>query len=402
MDVPQTLLFTILTVLFSIASYFLIPIIFSHKPENWRNAPPGPIGWPILGILPRITGRLHEDFFHLAKQYGPLMSVKMGLKPAIVISSPEMAYEALKVQDLTFSSRTITEAIKVGTYDATNVAFSPYGPHWILIRKMVVSEILSAKSLKAFESLRRKQVHGMLKQLYRVSLSNGSINIADSAFLALANQISILVASESLFDCTEKGSQIKAKFFEVFRVFGTPNISDLIPILKPFDPQGLRRKLVKFFSGIDAFYDELIDKRLEEKKNKTTTKADNDKMDLLDVLLQYRSEKKEDIYEKLPRKVIKAVINDMFLGGTTSSSNTIEWGMTEILKNPEVYHKIISELDQVVGKDRFVQETLLHAFEWKFPSEILNDSSEEFGLTLRKGVKLVGTAKPRLADSLYC
>ncbi|KAI4297181.1 hypothetical protein L6164_037080 [Bauhinia variegata] len=371
MDVPQILLFTIITVLFSVASYFLIPIIFNHKPENWRNAPPGPTGWPILGILPRITGRLHEDLFHLAKKYGPLMSVKMGLKPAIVVSSPEMAYEVLKVQDLTFSSRTITEAIKVATYDATSVAFSPYGPHWILIRKMVMSEILSAKSLKAFESLRRKQVHGMLKQLYRVSLSNGSINIADSAFLALANQISILVASESLFDSTEKGSQIKAKFFEVFRAFGTPNISDLIPILKPFDPQGLKRKLVKLFSGLDAFYNELIDKRLEEKKNKTTTKADNGKMDLLDVLLQYRSEKKEDGYEKLPRKVIKAVISDMFMGGTTTSSNTIECA-------------------------------LLHAFEWEFPSEILNDSSEEFGMTLQKGVKLVGTAKRRLADSLYC
>ncbi|KAI4355381.1 hypothetical protein L6164_004161 [Bauhinia variegata] len=138
--------------------------------------------------------------------------------------------------------------------------------------------------------------------------------------------------------------------------FGTPNISDLIPILKPFDPQGIRRKLVQeFFSGLDAFYNELVEKRLEAKQIGSTTM--NGKRDSLDVLLEYKSEKKESGYETFPRKVIKGMLSEMFMGGTVTSSSTIEWGMTEILKHPHVYRKVVEELDQVVGKDRFVEET---------------------------------------------
>ncbi|PQQ21903.1 7-ethoxycoumarin O-deethylase-like [Prunus yedoensis var. nudiflora] len=44
------------------------------------------------------------------------------------------------------------------------------------------------------------------------------------------------------------------------------------------------------------------------------------------------------------------------MDSTETSSSTIEWGMTEILRTPDAYKKIVMELDQVVGKDRFVEE----------------------------------------------
>ncbi|TQD84750.1 hypothetical protein C1H46_029676 [Malus baccata] len=46
----------------------------------------------------------------------------------------------------------------------------------------------------------------------------------------------------------------------------------------------------------------------------------------------------------------------MFIAGTETTSSTVEWGMTEILRNPNVYKKVLMELDQVVGNDRFVEE----------------------------------------------
>lgn len=48
---------------------------------------------------------------------------------------------------------------------------------------------------------------------------------------------------------------------------------------------------------------------------------------------------------------------EMFIAGTESSSSTIEWGMTETLRRPRFYHKIVSELDKVVGHERFVEES---------------------------------------------
>ncbi|KAL6268957.1 hypothetical protein ACE6H2_025868 [Prunus campanulata] len=48
---------------------------------------------------------------------------------------------------------------------------------------------------------------------------------------------------------------------------------------------------------------------------------------------------------------------EMFVAGTKTTSSTFEWGMAEILRKPDAYKKIVMELDQVVGKDRFVEES---------------------------------------------
>lgn len=47
----------------------------------------------------------------------------------------------------------------------------------------------------------------------------------------------------------------------------------------------------------------------------------------------------------------------MFIAGTETTSSTVEWGMAEILRKPSVLKKLLLELDQVVGKDRFVVES---------------------------------------------
>ena len=47
----------------------------------------------------------------------------------------------------------------------------------------------------------------------------------------------------------------------------------------------------------------------------------------------------------------------MFAGGTDTSTVTMEWAMSELLKNPPIMKKLKAELDAVVGKDRLVQET---------------------------------------------
>ncbi|PQM35570.1 ferruginol synthase-like [Prunus yedoensis var. nudiflora] len=78
-------------------------------------------------------------------------------------------------------------------------------------------------------------------------------------------------------------------------------------------------------------------------------------MDMLDVLLEYRSDRDEEL-RSLSGNIIKGLLSDMFLAGTETSSSTIEGGMTEILRTPDAYKKIVMELDQVVGKGRFVEE----------------------------------------------
>ncbi|XP_068640405.1 geraniol 8-hydroxylase-like [Aristolochia californica] len=495
----------------AIALFFFLQVVFRRR--NWRNSPPGPVGWPILGYLPYLTDRLHEDLYHLAKTHGALFSLRMGQKPAIVVSSPEIIKEILKHKDITFSSRTITEAVRCVTYDATSLVFVPYGARWRLLRKILTTELFSSRALELLQPARKQQVQGLLLNLYAAWKTQTTRNIADSTFVVSANLVSNLVCSKSLFDNSKKeGRELKEMVWEILEVVGAPNLADLIPSLKVLDPQGLKRRVWKVVKKFDDFFEKLIDERFEE-RTKGIKSNDNGRQDMLDVFLDYRSEKKDDELQQFSRVDIKAMLSDMFIAGTDTSSSTVEWGMTEILRKPEIYKKVIAELDEVVGNGRFVEESdipnltyfqavvkevfrlhpgvplliprrtnestelcgyqvpkhcivfvnvwgmardpkvwpepyefrpdrfvgknidikgqdfeilpfgtgrrscvgmplghrmvhyslasLLHAFEWNFPAEMLHDNSEKVGITLQKGKTLVGIPKPRLLDHVY-
>lgn len=131
--------------------------------------------------------------------------------------------------------------------------------------------------------------------------------------------------------------------------FGKPNIVDFFPMLRRMDPQGIRRligihagKLLKLFKG-------LIDERVEQRKLQTNTTSSND--DVLDVLLNVSQEDPEAIQ----RKDMEHTFLDLFVAGTETTSNTVEWAMSEVMKTPEVMKKAQTELKKVIGKGKLIE-----------------------------------------------
>ena len=55
--------------------------------------------------------------------------------------------------------------------------------------------------------------------------------------------------------------------------------------------------------------------------------------------------------------VIVLHMKDMVVGGTDTSTNTIEFAMAELMSNPELIKRAQEELDEVVGKDNIVEES---------------------------------------------
>ncbi|KAF2284121.1 hypothetical protein GH714_019226 [Hevea brasiliensis] len=89
-----------------------------------KRLPPGPRGFPIFGSLHFLGKFPHRALHQLAKNYGPIMHLRLGLVPTIVVSSPEAAQLFLKTHDLIFASRPPHEAAKHISHEQKSMAIA--------------------------------------------------------------------------------------------------------------------------------------------------------------------------------------------------------------------------------------------------------------------------------------
>ncbi|CAN6174471.1 unnamed protein product [Urochloa humidicola] len=75
---------------------------------------------------------------------------------------------------------------------------------------------------------------------------------------------------------------------------------------------------------------------------------------MVDVLLQLADDPSLEV--PLSRDNVKAITQDLIIGATDTSANTMEWALSELLKNPKILAKATEELNSVIGLDRLATE----------------------------------------------
>ncbi|KAL8513821.1 hypothetical protein ACS0TY_013075 [Phlomoides rotata] len=92
--------------------------------------------------------------------------------------------------------------------------------------------------------------------------------------------------------------ELKEIIHGLMGVFGRPNVADSFPILGMLDPQGINREAEFYMGKLQAIFD-----------------------------------------------------------GTDTTSGTVEWAMTELLRNPKVLSKAQKELQAVIRENKQVEES---------------------------------------------
>lgn len=134
---------------------------------------------------------------------------------------------------------------------------------------------------------------------------------------------------------------------DMSRLLAAKLIGDYVPFLSFLDRfNDLRPELRRCSKRADDFLTALLE---EHRKNPNHTNPD-----FLDNLLRIQA---RDGNEYLADTTIKSVAQDMLLGGTDTSFNTLHWAMAELVRHPQVANRLQAELDSVVGKERLVTET---------------------------------------------
>ena len=221
------------------------------------------------------------------------MQLQLGEVSAIIISSPDLAKEVLKTHDTAFANRPSVLAVDVLSYGYSGIVFTPYGDYWRQIRKICVVELLSAKRVLSFRSVREEEACNLVES---ISLYGGfPINLSEKIF-SFTNRI----ASRAAFG---KKCKYEKEFIslvkEGFSLSGGFKVPDVFPSLKFLAfLTGLKPAVEKIHRKMDKILDDIIEEKMQ---TITTTKDD----DIVDVLLQLRETGGLDF--NITRNHIKAV-----------------------------------------------------------------------------------------------
>ncbi|GMP73932.1 hypothetical protein CsSME_00031513 [Camellia sinensis var. sinensis] len=336
---------TVLVVLTTM-SWFAWTFINQPKKSKPRpSLPPGPQPLPLLGNLLSLGPEFHTYITNLAKTYGPILTLWLGQKLTIVVSSPAIAREMLKDHDTTFANRDVSVAAKQSAYGGGDVAWSHYGSEWRMLRKLAVRGMLSNTRLDSVYSLRSREIRRTIGYIFRNRVGF-PVNISDQMFLIMFN-----VVTNMLWGCSIEGED-RVSIDGMIQLLGKPNISDFYPGLARFDLQGIEKKMRGMMKRVDEIFDMMIDQRMK----RDGEGGEKESKDFLQFLLELKDEGGE-AKTPLTMAQVKAMLMDMVVGGTDTTINSVEAAMAEMMNKPQVMQKLQLELDTIVGKDHIVEES---------------------------------------------
>ncbi|XP_052179778.1 cytochrome P450 CYP736A12-like [Diospyros lotus] len=342
--------FTLLFVLLGAIWYFLHRRAISRR-KNDRKLPPGPAGLPVIGNLHKLGKLPHRSLRDLAEKYGPIMSIKLGSVPAIVVSSPQAAELFLKKHDAAFSSRPKIQASEYLFYGAKAMAFTEQGEYWRSVRKLCSTELLSGAKIDSYGGMRRQEVTAVVKSLKAAAAGGDVVDLSETVEVLAENLTCRMVFGRSSDDRFD----LKGLVHEVLELAGVFNIADYLPFLGPLDLQGFTRRMKETGKAIDKTLEMIIDEH-----ERDASRNQSQQKDFIDALLALTHEVSTSLSKfsfPIDRTNMKAIAVDMIAGSIDTSAVEIVWTMSELLRNPRVMKKLQEEIKMAVGEDRTVEET---------------------------------------------
>ncbi|TKY44688.1 steroid 17alpha-monooxygenase or 17alpha-hydroxyprogesterone aldolase [Spatholobus suberectus] len=345
---PQTL--AIPTILLVIFIFVLFTAVVHPKQRHGKNAP-GPRALPIIGNL-HVLGKLpHRTLQSLARKYGPIMSLKLGQVPAIVVSSAETAELFLKTHDTVFASRPKIQASESLSHGSKGLAFSEYSAYWRNVRKVSTLQLLSASKVEMFAPLRREELGLLVKSLRNAEASREVVDLSQLLGELMENIVYKMILGRARDDRFD----LKGLVHEVMNLVGAFNLADYMPWLGAFDPQGLTKRLKKASKAFDQVLEQIIQDHEHPYYKEQKDSRNKDFVDIL-LSLMHQPIDLQDDQKVIDRTNIKAIILDMITAAFDTSSTTVEWAMSELLRHPSVMKRLQDELENAVGMNRHVEE----------------------------------------------
>ncbi|KAJ8769312.1 hypothetical protein K2173_002516 [Erythroxylum novogranatense] len=341
----ETTLYLALTLIF----LFVAQKLYRTK-KSQRKLPPSPPGIPIIGHLHLQKPPLHRTYHRLAKKYGPIFSLRYGSRLVVVVSSASAIEECFTKNDIILANRPKFLVAKHVGYNYTAMDYAPYGDHWRNLRRVSTMELLSNHRLNLLLYVRKEELKRVITKLYRESSQGFAKVELKSIFRHLTlNTMMRMITGKRYFgeEVTEvkEASEFKKLIKELSTCYDSSNPGDFFPIWNWIDGGRYEGKLIKLAARFDEFMQGIVDE-CRSKLNLESPKT------LVNILLRIQQSESEYFTDE----IIKGMVVVLLAAGTDTTSTTLEWVMTCLLRHPKILTKAKEEIDSRVGQNRFVDE----------------------------------------------
>uniref|UniRef100_A0A804IDQ7 Transposase (putative) gypsy type domain-containing protein n=1 Tax=Musa acuminata subsp. malaccensis TaxID=214687 RepID=A0A804IDQ7_MUSAM len=338
---------SLLTTLFIILVPLSLLLLLLQDKRNSRGHPPCPPRLPLIGNLHQLGPLPHRSLHALSQQHGPLMLLRLGQVPALVVSSPDAAREVLRNQDHACASRPALKPARILVYGCKDLAFAPYGDYWKQLRKICSVHLLSPKRVQSYRLMREDEVESMMGKIS--SQASASANVIDlsEVLYSFANDVLCRVVSGKFTREEGRNRLFSELAGENSVLLSKIYVGDYFPWLGWLD---------MFFGSVarcnknKARWDKLLDEVIKEHAVRSAQHGgeenDGEEKDFVDVLLSLQKDAAMDFV--LTTEDIKALLEDMFqttvVSNPNSSSDEKAARALEALMWPHDLDSTVSEL----------------------------------------------------------
>eukprot|EP01018_Ginkgo_biloba_P003520 Gb_37693 [translate_table: standard] len=324
----------------------VLRLLLGSRDRKKPKLPPGPRGWPLVGNLFQVT-MSGKPFMYvvrdLREQFGSIFMLRMGQRIMIIITSPELAHEALIEKGAVFANRPPETPTRIlFSENKCTVNSAEYGSLWRALRRNMVTEMLNPTRVKDFSWIREWAIERLIQRLKEEADSNGGV-------VQVMTNVRFTVFSILLCMCFGKQlaedviSGVDETLKEVLLTV-EPQIHDFLPILGPLFWRQKRRAIELREMQIRSILP-LINERREVLKN-----GHGSATAYIDSLFELELEGRD----KLTAGELVTLCSELLNAGTDTTATTLEWAMLHLVLDPKIQAKVQAEISSVVGPDRKV------------------------------------------------
>ncbi|CAL9003874.1 unnamed protein product [Prunus brigantina] len=327
---------------------------FFNKPTKQTTTlclPPSPPALPVIGHLHLLSSSLSKSLHNLSTKYGPLLLVRFGASRMLVVSSASMATEIFKTHDLTFASRPSFAFADELPYGNLGFFATPYGDYWRFMKKLCMTELLSPKQIERSRAIRHAEVAKFLRKTLESATRKEMVDVGAELMRLTNNSICRMAMSTSCSENGEEAEKIRELVKESFELAAKVCFGDVLGPLKRLGFWVYGKQLMDVTMG----YDKLLEGMLKQHEERAEREGwDREDKDLMDILLKAYQDDKAEV--KISRTHVKAFLLDLFIGGTATTAEAMQWAVAELINHPDIFNKLRVEIKSVVGS-RLVEES---------------------------------------------